>query len=677
MGCETSAHADPSARTPREDSFEVIYMKKRLASSVLSLPARLWPVVIVGVLTLLGPVSNLALASDVEYTPNPNAARGDVPAIYRWDLTPLFADDAAWQKSMDNLQSQLPSLAAFKGTLSDAKQLEACLVLYFDLHNRVNHCTLYANLKASVALNDDHAQAMKDQSLDLMDKLMQTATFIRSEVLAIDDATMKKAYAENPGMKVFQAYLENFRRRKSRVLNQESERILGLMGDNLWAEIDLNEIPSPIENTFTALLTDIPWPKVHDEDGKEVQMTLASYGRFRSSPNRAVRKEAVSAFLATLRQYQHALAATLAGQCQLDVEYARARGYDTALKAYMDKDGLPTQVYDNLVKTVNEHLEPLHRYMELRKKAMGLDELHLYDLYRPLTSGVEKTVNFDDARAVVLKALKPLGSTYQEILKKGTDPKNGWIDVYPHKFKQSGAFSSSVYGVHPYVLLNFLDSQDDESTLAHEFGHAIHSHLAMTHQPYPNFRYVPFLAEIASTCNEALLGDYLIANAPDNAERAYLLSNRLEKIRTTIYRQTLFAEFERTVHGFVEAGTPVTASLLDKTYSELIHRYYGPAYTVDKNDGMEWAYIPHFYYKYYVYTYATGLSSGIAIANKLRGDDPKAEQEGFLAMLSGGCSEPPLSLLRKAGVDLTKPDAIEDALSSFEVTLDEMEKLLK
>ncbi len=618
-----------------------------------------------------------ARAGDAAYVPDPNATREEVPVGYKWDLTPLFQDEAAWQTAMDGLKKQIPSLTAFKGTLSDPQQLEPCLVLYFDLHNRINHCTLYANLRSSVAQDDDHAQAMETQALALMDELMQKSAFIRGEVLAIDDATMQKAYEQEPGMETFRSYLENLRRRRSRVLSPESEHILGLMGDNLWAEIDLNEIPSPLETAFTSLLTDISWPMVHDEEGKEVQMTLASYERFRSSPNRDVRKEAVSAFFGTLHQFQHAFAATLSGQDQLDVEYARARGYDTALQAYLDKDGLTTKVYDNLVSTVNSRLDLLHRYMALRKKAMGLSDLHLYDLYRPMTPGVEKEVTFDQARAVILKALKPLGSDYQKILNEGTDPSNGWMDIYPQRSKQSGAFSSSVYGNHPYVLLNFQNRQDDESTLAHEFGHAIHSHLAMTHQPYPNFRYVPFLAEIASTCNEALLGDYLLSQAKDDAERAYLLSNRLEKIRTTIYRQTLFAEFERSVHGFLEAGTPVTASLLNKTYTDLIHRYYGPAYTVDENDGMEWAYIPHFYYKYYVYTYATGLSSGIAIAQGLRGDHPEQAQKGFLDMLSGGCSEPPLALLKKAGVDLTKPDAIEAALDSFSDTLTEMEKLIK
>jgi oligoendopeptidase F len=611
-----------------------------------------------------------------QYTPDPNAARADVPEMYRWDLTQLFADDAAWQKSMDELAGQVGGLADFEGTLSDPDKLEQCLTLYFDLHDRVNHCTLYANLKVNVQLDDDLAHDMETRALALMDELSRYASFIRSEVLAADPAAMEAAYATSPGLETYRPYLANLQRRSSRVLSPETERVLGLLGDNQWAEIDLNEIPSGHEDAFGALLTDIQWPMVHDEEGNEVQMTLASYGRYRGSANREVRAEAVSKFFGTLRQFQHAFAATLGGQFEFTVALARSRGYDTAIEAYLDKDGLTPEVYRNLIKTVNANLDPLHRYMALRKKAMGLDELHLYDLYRPLTEGVETDVSFDDARAGLLEALTPLGPEYMAVLEEGMDPANGWIDVYPNADKRSGAFSASVYGRHPYVLMNFQNSQDDMSTLAHEYGHAVHSHLAMNAQPYSSFRYVPFLAEIASTCNEALLSDYLIAGAKDDAERAYLLADRLESIRTTIYRQTLFAEFELAVHAFIEEGTPVTATLLDETYSDLVRRYYGPAYTLDENDGMEWAYIPHFYYKYYVFTYATGLSSGIAIADNLRGENAAQTQAGLVAMLSGGASEAPLDLLRKAGVDLTQPAAIEAALKTFADTVTEMEKLL-
>jgi oligoendopeptidase F len=311
----------------------------------------------------------------------------------------------------------------------------------------------------------------------------------------------------------------------------------------------------------------------------------------------------------------------------------------------------------------------------LRKKVMALDEVHLCDLYVPLVPGVAKAVPFEEALRILPEALKPLGADYGRVLAEGLNPRSGWVDLYPHKDKESGASSSSVYGPHPWLQMNYQNSLDDLSTLAHEFGHALHSHLAMRAQSYPDFRYTTLLAEIASTCNESLLSDYLVARAKDPAEKAYLLVERLESIRTTIFRQTMFAEFERSVHAAAEAGTPVTAALLDEKYSELVRRYYGPSYTADPNDGMEWAYVDHFFYKYYVYTYATGLSSGIAIADRVRQQGEPAVQ-AYLGMLRGGCSKPPLELLKGAGVDLTTPAPVEAAMKTFERTLTEVETLL-
>jgi oligoendopeptidase F len=504
---------------------------------------------------------------------------------------------------------------------------------------------------------------------------MMAASFIRREIQTLPAARAATAFKAEPRLGPYRAYIEGLRRRASRLLSPDAERTLALMGDNLWAEIDLNELPSPLEDCRTALLTDIAWPKVKDEQAREVQLTLANYSRFRQSSNREVRKGAVEAFLGTLRQYQHALAAPLAGQFKLDVAYARARKYDTALEAYTDKDDVAPAVYDNLIRTVNANLPLLHRYVALRKRALGLAEVHLYDLYAPLTADAEADIPFPQAQKTVLEALAPLGPAYGKVLAEGLDPANGWIDLYPHLDKQSGAYSASVYGRHPYVKLNYQNTLDDMSTLAHEFGHALHSDLAMKAQSYPDYRYPPFLAEVASTCNEALLSDYLVTHAPNDVQKAYLLTGRLEDIRTSIFRQSMFAEFERTVHGYVEKGVPVTATLLDSTYADLVRRYYGPAFTIDGNDGMEWSYVPHFYYKYYVYVYATGLASGIAIADRVREQGAPAV-DAYLGMLKGGCSEPPLALLQKAGVDLTRSDPIEAAMRAFSRTLDEVEGLI-
>ncbi len=621
-------------------------------------------------------VASAAAASDLPaYTPDSNAARAQIPSVYRWDLSPLFASDEAWEQARTRLLSDMAGLASFEGKLAEPASLRACLELYFRLHTDANRVTLYPNLRQSTAVADDAAGAMVQKSLAAMEELMRSAAFIRREVLALPATALDAACAAEPGLSPYRAYLTNLRRRSSRTLSPDAERALALLGDNLWAELDLNEIPSPLEDAYSALLADIPWPRVKDERGQEVQLNLANYQSFRRSPDRGVRRAAVTAFLGTLRQYQHALAATLAGQVKLDIAYAQARSYDTAIDAYLDKDDVAPAVYDNLVRKVNANLPLLHRYVSLRKKLLGLPDVHLYDLYIPLVPGTTDNIPFAEARATILEALKPLGPEYGAVLAKGLDPGNGWLDLYPHEGKRSGAFSSSAYGRHPYVFMNYQDSLDDLGTLAHEYGHALHSHLAMTSQPAANFRYVTLLAEIASTCNEALLNDHLVASTSDPARKAYLLVGKLEDIRTTIFRQTMFAQFERKVHELAEAGTPVTATLLDETYSDLVRAYYGPDYVVDADDGMEWGYIPHFYYKYYVYSYATGLASGIAIAERVRESGAPAV-DAYLGMLKGGSAEPPLELLKEAGVDLSKPDAIEASMRAFSTTLDEVERLL-
>jgi len=622
-------------------------------------------------------VAGAAVAADLpDYTPDANADRADVPDAYKWDLTPLFETDQAWEKELNALRKEIGGLAAFQGQLTDPAALNNCLALYFGLHDRTSRVTQYANLALDSELTNQDLQANSARGLVLMDELMAASGFIRGEVLALDDGTMNLAYEAAEGPAEYRTYLDNLRRRQSRVLGEEAEKVLQLMGDNLWAEIDLNEIPSDLENTFGALLSDISWPMVHDAEGNDVQLTLSNLGRFRASSNREVRAEAMTAFFATLRQFQHALANTLGGQFKLDVMYARARGYDTALEAYLDKDNLDIAVHDNLISAVNANLQPLHRYVELRRKVLGYDDLHIYDLYVPMVEAAKMDVPFKKALEILPAALEPLGKEYVDLLVHGMDPRNGWIDVYPSNDKDSGAFSASVYGRHPYVKMNYQDSLDDMSTLAHEYGHAIHSALAMEHQPYHNYRYVPFLAEIASTCNEAFLSDYLVANSKNDAERAGILAAELESIRTTIYRQTLFSEFERKVHGYIEEGTPVTASLMDETYGDLIKRYYGPGFSFDADDGMEWAYIPHFYYKYYVYSYATGLSCGLAIAEKVKTEGQPAV-DGYFEMLKGGCSEAPLDLLLKAGVDLTSPEAITAALERFDRIITELAELLE
>jgi oligoendopeptidase F len=609
-----------------------------------------------------------------EWTPDPAAERAAVPDIYKWDLTRLFPDDGAWERSRVKLAGRIDELSVFEGKLTDARTLGECLDRYFELHDAINRLTLYAGLHRDMELGSAKYQEMSARGLAVMDELMKKAAFIRSEVLALSDEDLSRAYGEEAGPLVHRGYIDGLRRRKSRVLHRDAERVLGQMGDNLWAEIDLNEIFSASELAFQAMCNNIPWPMVHDENGKEKPLGFSSYPGFRRHPVRKVREEAVETFLATLRQYEDVFAATLGGQAAFTVNLARSRNYDTALEAYLDKDALDPAVYHTLIDTVNANLEPLHRYMSLRKRVMGVDELRLFDLYVPLVASVETSTTFAEARETVLAALQPMGEDYISTLSEGLDLTNGWIDLYPSDGKDSGAFCAGVYSLTPYVKMNFQNSIDDMSTLAHEFGHAMHHVLSASNQSYSEFRTAPFLAEIASTANEVLVQDYLLARADDDRVRAMLLNDRLESIKGTIYRQTLFAQFELAVHTFVEEGTPITAKLLDETYADLIGRYYGDDYTLGENDGLEWAYIPHLYYKYYVFTYATGLSCGIALANLVQ-EGPE-QRDAYLRFLSGGCSVEPLDLLREAGVDLRRPDAIEAALRMFDETLAELEALL-
>jgi len=623
-------------------------------------------------LTLL----TIASAGDLPaWQPDPNADRASIPDVYKWDLTALYADEAAWAAELEMAQAQLETLKGFRGTLSDPTQLQACLELYFDIHESASRILLYANLRGATATTDPEVGAMGQRAQQLQTDLMDGASFIRVEVLGLSEKQLAQAYKKAPGLEAYRHYLEDIARRRDRVLSPDAEAVLAQLGDNLWAEVDLNELHSSSELAFQAMLADMQWPMVHDEDGREIQLSVPLYSRLRASEDRAVRQEAANAIFGTLRTYQDVFAATLAGQDSLDVGYARARGYDTALEAYLDKDDLEVSVYENLVSTVDANLEPLHRYVALRKRVLGVDELHFADMFPPLVSGVEKDIPYLEARETILTALAPLGTEYVTLVEAATDPERGWIDVYPHEGKTSGAFSASTYRLHPYVMMNYQDSLDDMSTLAHEIGHSAHSYFSMREQGYPDWAYPPFLAEIASTANEALLMDTLLARAETKEERIYLLTTRADDIRFTIYRQTLFSEFEWKVHQAIEEGTPVTAKFLDETYADLVQRYYGPDYVLGPNDGMEWAYIPHFYYKYYVYSYATGLSAGIAVAQRVRSGDPEAV-EAYLGMLEGGSSQPPLDLLRGAGVDLSSPAPVEAALKLFDETVTELEKLL-
>lgn len=607
--------------------------------------------------------------------PDANIARAAIPARYRWDTAPLFADDAAFDVAMAENARQLEQLAGCRGALAVPARLRACLDLYLATRLATNRMTLYASLQQATDSESATVQARAERAQAAMRSLMGVASTMRGEILALSDAALTAAYRREPGLVPLRPYLQQMRRRRAHVLGAEAENVLSLMGDNQWAEIDLNELPSAHERAFQALIAQVPLPTITDEHGGSVALTLASYGKYRGSSDRRVRRDTVEGFFGVLRSFDRSFASLLGGQAQLTVSLARSRGYSTALDAYLDRDEVDPAVYRNLVTAIEANLEPLHRYTRLRRRQMQLDELHVYDLYPPLVPPVQSRVPYETAVGIVQDALAPLGPEYGTTLAEGLRPGSGWIDVYPHHNKDSGAFAANIYGTHPFVFVNYFEELDDVLTLAHEYGHALHAHYSNRTQPYVTAGSVPVVAETASTFNEMMVMRQLIERAQNDDERLFLLGQLVESIRTTVYRQSLFASFELAVHTAVEHGTPITAELLRDTYSALLRRYYGDALTLGANDGMEWAYVPHFYYKYYVYSYAMGLCSGIALSERVRTGDPAA-RDAYLGMLSAGSSRPPLELLRAAGVDPSRPEVVAAAARLLDESLEQMERIL-
>lgn len=606
----------------------------------------------------------------MNYKPDANAPRSAIPNEYRWNLDPIFKSDGEWNSAYAQVKKLLIELKDRRDGVKSAADLKSFIDSYLDMQKIMDRVGLYANLKAVEDNDVDKYQEMRQRSIDLGQQIQPT--FIFERLLRMEDKEADSLIASKE-LEIYRPYINELRRRRAHLLSQEAEKIMGLAGDTLWAS---SAVTSDIELIFKAAMKNIELPTIKDESGNDVQMTLANYGLLRSSKNRDVRRNAVAGIFSSLRQHQDILAAALGGEFRRDVMFAKARKYDRTIDAYLDADDISPKVVDTLIEAVNKNLGPLHRYVELRKKIMGLKDLHIYDLYTPLAPEAERVIPYIEGKEDVINALAPLGEEYVSVLRKAIEPGSGWVDAYPNKGKEDGAFCDHAWGIHPFIKHNYMDRVDDVSTLAHEFGHAMHGYLNMNAQPYHLAGYSTFTAEIASTIDETLLSKYLLNKyKDDDAMRIYLLAERLELIRTTIYRQTLFAEFEKLIHEKVEEGTPITADLLNKSYLALIKKYYGPGLTLGENDEIEWAYIPHFYYKYYVFSYATGLSSGIALAENILKEGAPA-RDRFLAMLKEPASEKPLEILKRAGLDLTKPDAIKAATDLMDETMREMEKII-
>ncbi len=589
-------------------------------------------------------------------------ARKDMDPKFQWDFTHMYASDEVWEQELDRLVGDLPKIEAIEGTLGNSREsFKAGIDTVNEIAERLERLYIYANLHRCADGSEPKHQEMDQKAIGAYVRFSSSVAFLDPELLAIPEETLN-AFLAPDEMKPYRFYIENLTRTREHCLDAQRERMLAMLGDAAQTPQDTYEMLTNV---------DMELPKIHDAEGSEVQLTAGNFGVFRESPVRAVREEAFNAMFGTYKKFINTFAALYAGNVKQDQFMANVRGYNSACEAALFRNNIPVSVYDSLIEAVHDSLPTMREYLELRKDALNLPEIDMYDLYCPMVKDVDFKVPFEKAKEMVKAATMPLGEGYQKLLDKAYA--ENWMDVYENKGKRSGAFSCGVFGVHPYVLLNYTDALDDAYTVAHELGHAMHSYKSDNTQDYMNHDYCIFVAEVASTVNEVLLTKYLLKTETDKARRAYVLNHFLEGFRTTLFRQTLFAEFERKAHEAYQNGEPLTAEKLTAIYRSLVELYYEGA-NVPENIAYEWAFIPHFYTAFYVYQYATGFSSAVAIASHIF---ETGDAEGYLKFLTTGGSDYPLNELKLAGVDLTSPQPVKDALKVFGDSVRELRELLK
>lgn len=590
--------------------------------------------------------------------------RNEVPAEHRWNLEDLFPSQEAWDKEYQQVKEQVKEISRFQGKLDDPSSIKQCFELEDKISLHIERLYVYANMKHHEDMTDPTYQALSDKSKKLNVEVSEAMSFISPEILSLSDEQLKKLVA-SPELAFYKRTLEEMIRQKQHVLSKDQEALLAQVGN-------LAQAPGTIFGMLNN--ADLKFPKVKNEQGEEVELTHGRYIQFLESRNREVRKEAFEAMYATYAKQKNTIAATLSANVTKNIFYARARKYPSALEMSLFGDKIDKSVYTNLIDAIHESLPLMHRYMKLRRKLLKVDELHMYDLFAPLVDEYKMEITYEEAKTTVKESLKPLGQDYLNILQEGFD--NGWIDVYENEGKRNGAYSWGAFGTHPYVLLNHKDNLNSMFTLTHEMGHALHSYLSDTNQPYRYAQYTIFLAEVASTLNEALLMDYMLKKSNDPKEKMYLLTYYMDQFRTTVFRQTMFAEFEKIIHEKAEQGESLTPQLLSQVYYDLNVLYYGKDMVVDKDIEMEWARIPHFYNSFYVYKYATGFSAATSFAKQILEEGAPAV-ERYLGFLKSGGSDYSLHILKRAGVDMSSPEPIKQAMSVFKELLEQMESLAK
>lgn len=592
-------------------------------------------------------------------------ARSEVSQEDTWDLSSLFPSDEAWQTEFKAWESRIGEYEKHRGKLGDSpKDLAACLDFDYAFERQAERIGVYAFLRTAEDQTDADAQAMVARYQNAATRAGEAASYIRPEILAIPEDRMQ-AFLKSPELEKYRLTLNRLLRYKKYTLSEREEQLLAMQG----------EMAGAASNAFRKLLdADLKFGFVRNEKGEEVELSNATFIQLLQSPDREVRKAAFHQYYEQFRGHENTFAATLQGSIHKDVYYARARGYESALAMALYPDNVPQAVYDNLISSVRSHLPALHKYYDVRRRKMNLPDIHHYDTYVPILTDLEVDRPWEDAVDLVAAAVAPLGDEYVSVLSKGLSGR--WCDRYPNRGKQSGAFSSGSYDGDPYILMNYKSTVfDDVFTLAHEAGHSMHSYFSARSQPFHYYDYTIFVAEVASTFNEELLSHHLMQRAASDRERAYLINREIDDIRSTIIRQTMFAEFEKITHAMAEQGEPLTVKTLQDAYRKLLEDYFGPDFVIDADLSRECFRIPHFYRAFYVYKYATGLSAAIALSRRVL-NGGRQELQDYLGFLQGGCSKDPLDLLRGAGVDMEKPEPVNIALEHFAALVDELDELL-
>lgn len=592
--------------------------------------------------------------------------RSEIKLEDTWRLEDIFVSNEVWEREFEDVKNLLLGLSAFQDKLGESvTKLYEALQYQDHILNRVGKLYTYAHMRYDQDTTNALYQGYNDRIKSLYAQVGSGLAFIIPEILSIEEKRITEFLNQSEDLMLYAYALKKINLQRPHVLSADQEALLA----------QASEILDASSNTFGMLNNaDMEFPSITDEQGDQVAVTHGRYIRFLESGDPRVRRDAFKVVYDTYGRYRNTFASTLSSNVKKDNFYASVRKYDSARQAALAENNIPESVYDNLIETIHKNLPLLHRYIKLRKEVLGLDELHIYDLYTPLLKNIKMDIEYSDAKDYILKALEPMGEEYLNVLKEGFNER--WVDVQENKGKRSGAYSSGAYGTNPYILMNWQSNVNNLFTLAHEFGHSVHSYYTRKCQPFPYGDYSIFVAEVASTCNEALLNAYLLKTIDDDQKRLYLLNHYLEGFRGTVFRQTMFAEFEHLIHQKAQNNEALTAELLTEEYLNLNKAYFGEDnLIIDEAIGLEWARIPHFYYNYYVYQYATGYSAAAALSKQILTEGQPAV-ERYLTYLKAGSSDDPIEVLKKAGVDMTSSKPVEEACQVFEEILTEMEEIL-